>query len=183
MSIIKVRNLSKSYRVYKKREGLAESVRGLFRREYSEVEAVKVWWWALLLHLFRAPPGEIASSPCYAHNHSPLPPVSATTKKFDVCVCGGGSYCTPRARTRPRSCFLIATRMMGPYAQEGGLPCALPLPHTLSPSHSLPHPPTRCCSPHTTATPCTLSPTNVCTVRERSHHYAEAQLCHTRCGL
>ena len=41
MSIIEVRNLCKSYRVYKKREGLAESVRGLFRREYSEVDAVK----------------------------------------------------------------------------------------------------------------------------------------------
>ena len=41
MSIIEVRNLCKSYRVYKKREGLGESVRGLFRREYSEVEAVK----------------------------------------------------------------------------------------------------------------------------------------------
>ena len=41
MSIIEVRELTKSYRVYKKREGLAESVRGLFRREYSEVEAVR----------------------------------------------------------------------------------------------------------------------------------------------
>jgi ABC-2 type transport system ATP-binding protein len=41
MSIIEVRKLTKSYRVYKKREGLAESIRGLFRREYSEVEAVK----------------------------------------------------------------------------------------------------------------------------------------------
>ena len=41
MSIIEVRNLCKSYRVYKKREGLAESVRGLFRREYSDVDAVK----------------------------------------------------------------------------------------------------------------------------------------------
>lgn len=41
MSIIKVRGLTKSYRVYKKREGLGESVKGLFRREYKEVEAVK----------------------------------------------------------------------------------------------------------------------------------------------
>ena len=41
MSIIEVRNLTKSYRVYKKREGLRESVRGLFRREYSEVVAVR----------------------------------------------------------------------------------------------------------------------------------------------
>jgi ABC-2 type transport system ATP-binding protein len=41
MSIIEVRQLSKSYRVYKKREGLRESVRGLFRREYSDVNAVR----------------------------------------------------------------------------------------------------------------------------------------------
>lgn len=41
MSIIQVRDLTKSYRVYKKREGLAESLRGLFRREYSEVQAVR----------------------------------------------------------------------------------------------------------------------------------------------
>ncbi len=41
MSIIEVRGLTKSYRVYKKREGLGESVKGLFRREYKEVEAVK----------------------------------------------------------------------------------------------------------------------------------------------
>ncbi|TWT83958.1 putative ABC transporter ATP-binding protein YbhF [Planctomycetes bacterium CA13] len=41
MSIIEVRNLTKSYRVYKKREGLADSIRGLFHREYSEVEAVR----------------------------------------------------------------------------------------------------------------------------------------------
>ena len=41
MSIIEVRDLTKSYRVYKKREGLAASVRGLFRREYNEVEAVR----------------------------------------------------------------------------------------------------------------------------------------------
>ncbi len=41
MSIIEVRKLSKSYRVYKKREGLGESIRGLFHREYNEVEAVR----------------------------------------------------------------------------------------------------------------------------------------------
>ncbi|TWU42018.1 ABC transporter ATP-binding protein [Novipirellula artificiosorum] len=41
MSIIEVRQLTKSYRVYKKREGLRESMRGLFRREYNEVEAVR----------------------------------------------------------------------------------------------------------------------------------------------
>ncbi len=41
MSIIEVRELTKSYRVYKKREGLGESVRGLFRREYKEVLAVR----------------------------------------------------------------------------------------------------------------------------------------------
>jgi len=41
MSIIDVRELTKSYRVFKKREGLMESVRGLFHREYSEVQAVR----------------------------------------------------------------------------------------------------------------------------------------------
>jgi ABC-2 type transport system ATP-binding protein len=41
MPIIQVRQLTKSYRVYKKREGLGESIRGLFRREYKEVEAVR----------------------------------------------------------------------------------------------------------------------------------------------
>ncbi len=40
MPIIEVRQLTKSYRVYKKREGLSESVRGLFHREYKEVNAV-----------------------------------------------------------------------------------------------------------------------------------------------
>ncbi|MAI31148.1 MAG: ABC transporter ATP-binding protein [Rubripirellula sp.] len=41
MPIIEVRGLAKSYRVYNKREGLADSVRGLFRREYREVKAVQ----------------------------------------------------------------------------------------------------------------------------------------------
>lgn len=40
MSIIEVERLTKSYRVYRKREGLAESVRGIFRRQYEEVHAV-----------------------------------------------------------------------------------------------------------------------------------------------
>jgi len=39
--IIDVRELTKSYRVHKKREGLMESVRGLFHREYSDVQAVR----------------------------------------------------------------------------------------------------------------------------------------------
>jgi len=41
MPIIEVRELTKSYRVYRKREGLRASMRGLFRREYTEVEAVR----------------------------------------------------------------------------------------------------------------------------------------------
>lgn len=41
MAIIEIENLSKSYRVYQKREGLAASVRGLFHREYREVHAVR----------------------------------------------------------------------------------------------------------------------------------------------
>ncbi len=41
MPIIEVRELSKSYRVYKKREGLGESIRGLFHRQYNEVQAVR----------------------------------------------------------------------------------------------------------------------------------------------
>ena len=41
MSIIEVRGLEKSYRVYKKREGLVDSVRGLFRRSYEDVRAVR----------------------------------------------------------------------------------------------------------------------------------------------
>ncbi|MFP6764797.1 MAG: ATP-binding cassette domain-containing protein, partial [Planctomycetaceae bacterium] len=38
---IEARSLSKEYRVYRKREGLAASIRGLFRREYKTVEAVR----------------------------------------------------------------------------------------------------------------------------------------------
>ena len=38
---IEARSLTKEYRVYRKREGLAASIKGLFRREYKTVEAVR----------------------------------------------------------------------------------------------------------------------------------------------
>jgi ABC-2 type transport system ATP-binding protein len=41
MSVIEIRGLRKSYRVYQKKEGLAASLRGLFHREYRDVHAVK----------------------------------------------------------------------------------------------------------------------------------------------
>ena len=41
MPTIKIKNLSKTYRFYQKQEGLIASVRGLFHREYREVQAVK----------------------------------------------------------------------------------------------------------------------------------------------
>lgn len=41
MAVIEVRGLRKSYRVYQKKEGLAASIRGLFRRQYRIVEAVR----------------------------------------------------------------------------------------------------------------------------------------------
>lgn len=41
MAIIEIRNLSKSYRVYQKKEGLGQALRGLFHREYKTVEAVR----------------------------------------------------------------------------------------------------------------------------------------------
>jgi len=41
MSTIEIRGLSKSYFVYQKKEGLLASLRGLFHREYREVEAVR----------------------------------------------------------------------------------------------------------------------------------------------
>lgn len=41
MAIIEIDNLSKSYRVYQKQEGLWGSLRGLFRREHREVQAVR----------------------------------------------------------------------------------------------------------------------------------------------
>ena len=41
MSAIEVHHLTKTYRVYRKREGVLASVTGLFKREYKVVEAVK----------------------------------------------------------------------------------------------------------------------------------------------
>ena len=41
MSIIQIDQLTTSYRVYQKKEGLLESVRGLFHRDYKTVEAVR----------------------------------------------------------------------------------------------------------------------------------------------
>jgi len=41
MAVIEIENLSKSYRVYRKKEGLAASIGGLFRRQYRNVEAVR----------------------------------------------------------------------------------------------------------------------------------------------
>ena len=41
MPAIDVRNLSKTYRVYQKREGVLASIAGLFHREYKSVDAVK----------------------------------------------------------------------------------------------------------------------------------------------
>jgi len=41
MSIIKIDHLVKSYRVYQKKEGLREAVRGLWHREYKSVDAVR----------------------------------------------------------------------------------------------------------------------------------------------
>ncbi len=41
MAIIEIEKLSKSYRVYQKQEGLMAAVRGLWHREYREVDAVK----------------------------------------------------------------------------------------------------------------------------------------------
>jgi ABC-2 type transport system ATP-binding protein len=41
MSVIEIRGLKKSYRVYQKKEGLGASLRSLFRREYRDVQAVK----------------------------------------------------------------------------------------------------------------------------------------------
>ena len=40
MSVIEIEDLAKSYRVYQKREGLRASLRGLWHREYREVQAV-----------------------------------------------------------------------------------------------------------------------------------------------
>ena len=41
MPVIEIRGLKKSYRVYQKKEGLGAALRGLFHREYKEVEAVR----------------------------------------------------------------------------------------------------------------------------------------------
>lgn len=41
MAVIEIEGLSKSYRVYQKKEGLLASIGGLFRREYRVVEAVR----------------------------------------------------------------------------------------------------------------------------------------------
>ena len=41
MAIIEIEGLSKSYRVYQKQEGLLASIRGLFRRRYRMIEAVR----------------------------------------------------------------------------------------------------------------------------------------------
>lgn len=41
MPIIEIEGLAKSYRVYQKKEGLRASLRGLFKREYREVQAVR----------------------------------------------------------------------------------------------------------------------------------------------
>jgi viologen exporter family transport system ATP-binding protein len=41
MSVIEIRNLRKSYRVYQKQEGLRAAVRGLFNRQYRDVHAVE----------------------------------------------------------------------------------------------------------------------------------------------
>ena len=41
MAIVEIQGLAKSYRVYQKREGLAASISGLFRREYRTIRAVR----------------------------------------------------------------------------------------------------------------------------------------------
>jgi ABC-2 type transport system ATP-binding protein len=41
MAVIEIRKLEKSYRVYQKREGLGAAFKGLFNRQYREVEAVR----------------------------------------------------------------------------------------------------------------------------------------------
>ncbi len=41
MAIIEIEKLSKSYRVYQKQEGLMSAVRGLWHREYRQVDAVR----------------------------------------------------------------------------------------------------------------------------------------------
>ena len=41
MAVIEIRGLEKTYRLYQKQEGLLAAVRGLFNREYREVQAVR----------------------------------------------------------------------------------------------------------------------------------------------
>lgn len=41
MAVIEIDGLTKSYRVYQKKEGLAAAVRGLFHRRYRQIEAVR----------------------------------------------------------------------------------------------------------------------------------------------
>ena len=41
MSIIEIKGLEKTYQVYQKKEGLRSSLRGLFKREYKQVNAVQ----------------------------------------------------------------------------------------------------------------------------------------------
>ncbi len=41
MAIIEIHRLAKSYQVYQKKEGLRASIRGLFRRQYRDVQAVR----------------------------------------------------------------------------------------------------------------------------------------------
>ncbi len=41
MAMIEIEKLAKSYRVYQKKEGLGASLRGLFRRQYRDVNAVR----------------------------------------------------------------------------------------------------------------------------------------------
>ncbi|MCA9121116.1 MAG: ABC transporter ATP-binding protein [Planctomycetaceae bacterium] len=41
MPVVQIKGLTKSYRVYQKKEGLAASLRGLLHREYREVKAVR----------------------------------------------------------------------------------------------------------------------------------------------
>ncbi len=41
MAIIEIENLTKTYRVYQKQEGVLASIKGLFKRKYREVHAVK----------------------------------------------------------------------------------------------------------------------------------------------
>ena len=41
MALIEINNLKKTYRVYQKKEGLRASIKGLFKRTYKEVQAVR----------------------------------------------------------------------------------------------------------------------------------------------